>query len=85
MRRVNNKDGSITFRYTGDLQKEIDKAKSELEAKRESGKQKFLEWQYEKAKKELETFNRRMNDLQDFIRLAENKIQEKKGEKQEGE
>lgn len=84
MRRVNNKDGSITFRYTGDLQKELDKAKSELEAKQESGKQKFLEWQYEKAKKELEAFNRRVNDLQDFIRLAEKEVQKRAEERQEG-
>lgn len=80
MRKVKTKNGGVTFRYIGDLQKELDKARAELENKQGSKKQEFLTWQYQKAKKELETFNQRIADLTDFIRLAEEKLKEQNTE-----
>lgn len=80
MQKVKTKNGGVTFHYIGDLQKELDKARAELERKQGSKKQEFLTWQYQKAKKELETFNQRITDLTDFIRLAEEKLKEQNTE-----
>lgn len=79
MRKKKTKSG-ITFVYTGDLKEAIDKARAELEEKQGSRKQEFLTWQFQKAKKELETFNQRIADLTDFITLGEQELRKKSAE-----
>ena len=37
-------------------------------------------WQYERAKKALETYNRRIADLKDFIPLAKEELKRKEQE-----
>ena len=43
----------------------------------------FLLWQYERAKKALNTYNRRIADLKDFIEVAKREL-EKKGKEAAG-
>ena len=40
----------------------------------------FLKWQYDNAKKALETYNRRLKDLHDFIRLGKEELEKKEKE-----
>lgn len=40
-----------------------------------------MEWQYENAKKALETYNRRVKDLKDFIELGKKELKKKETEK----
>ena len=75
-----HKNGRVSFTYSGDLQECIDKAEKELEAKQGSQEQVFLTWQYERAKKALNTYNRRIADLKDFIPLAKEELERKKQE-----
>lgn len=69
------------FCFSGSLENEIKKAKVEYEKKKDAQERVFLSWQFQKAKKAYETYERRLKDLNDFIRLAEEEL---KAEKQEG-
>ncbi len=75
-----HKNGSVHFTYSGDLQECIDKAEKELETKQGSQEQLFLTWQYGRAKKALDTYNRRIEDLKSFIPLAKEELERKKQE-----
>lgn len=76
MRVRNNKDGSKTFTYKGDLQKAIDAAKIELNRKSNSEEFEHLRWAYEKAKREYLAYNNRIHSLREFIKAAEKKLNE---------
>lgn len=81
MRATKKKSGQTvhtTFHFTGDLAAEVEKARKELEQKEGSREQEFLTWQYERAKKAIQKYNERINDLKSFIELAEKKMQEEK-------
>lgn len=75
-----HKNGRVSFTYRGDLQECIDKAEKELEAKQGSQERVFLTWQYERAKKALDTCNRRIEDLKSFISLAKEELEREKKE-----
>lgn len=74
-----------SFTYRGDLQECIEKAEKELREKENSTQWLFLKWQYNNAKKALDTYNRRVRDLKDFIRLGKEKLEEQKAEEAAGE
>lgn len=63
----------------------IQKARKELRQKEESEERNLLKWQYEKAKKAYETYERRIDDLQGFIRLGTEELERRRIEKQEQE
>lgn len=68
---VKHKKGSRSFTYTGDLRAAIKKAENELENKQmDTTKRLFLVWNWERAKKELEAWDRRIDDLRAFISVA---------------
>lgn len=77
MRRKKEKDGSISYSYSGDLEKEVQKCKTELG--RIEKLLPFLEFSWNEAKKAYESKLRRSNDLKSFIRLAEEKMNEESG------
>lgn len=60
-----------TFVYSGDLQTSVEEARKELEKKATSQERLFLKWQFERAKKSYETYERRISDLSEFISLGE--------------
>lgn len=68
------------FSYYGDLKEAIDKAEKEYSEKLNNvEKRKFLLWTYERAKKELEAWDRRISDLGDFISLAKDALKKQGG------
>lgn len=69
-----HKKNGVTFTYTGDLRKCIEKAEKELKEKENSTEWLFLKWQYEKAERAYNTFNRRVNDLKEFIEIAKKEL-----------
>lgn len=75
-----HKKGRTCFSYRGDLQECIDKAEKELETKQGSQESMFLLWQYERAKKALDTYNKRIADLKEFIPLAKEELKRKEQE-----
>lgn len=79
MRAVHKKSGT-TFKYSGDLEKAVEKAEKELKEKEGTERHTFLKWQYDNAKKALETYNRRLEDLRDFIRLGKEELEKKEKE-----
>lgn len=74
-----------SFTYTGDLSDCIMKAQKELEKKRNSEELSFLRWQADKAKKELEKYENRIDDLTVFIREARKRLLEEQAEKEGGD
>lgn len=68
----------ITYKFTESLQAALANAKEELERKVNSQERVFLKWQHEKAKKAYEAYERRIEDLKGFIRLAEEQETEDK-------
>lgn len=78
---IKHKKKSTNYTYWGDLKIVIEKAKKELKDKKESNKRIYLLWNYEKAKKEHEKWEKRIIDLEEFIELAENEL--RKNEKKE--
>lgn len=72
------RNGGITYKYSGDLEDALAAAKKELDKKRESQERLFLKWQFEKTKRAQETYERRITDLGDFIRLAEKELEKRK-------
>lgn len=79
MRAVHSK-GTVTYQFRGDLKTEISKCEKELEKLQNSSERAFIIWQYDKAKKERDSYERRINDLKNFIRLARQKIENKEVE-----
>lgn len=59
------------YSYSGDLEQEVKKAKSEYMEKETSQERVFLLWQYQRAKKAYEKYEQRIADLKGFIELAE--------------
>lgn len=78
MRAVHNKKGGIKFKYTGDLAESIRAAEEELEEKKNSQKRMFLMWQKDRAIKEFETYERRIDDLRSFISLGKEELEKKR-------
>lgn len=70
-----HKKGNTSFTYRGDLRECIEKAEKELEKKQGGQEGVFLLWQYERAKKALDTYNRRIADLKDFIEAAKRELE----------
>ena len=73
MRVKRNKNG-VVFSFTGELQDALEAARKELDKKVQSQERVFLQWQFEKAKKARDTYEKRIEDLQGFIRLAEKEL-----------
>lgn len=82
MRAIHKKNGT-TFKYTGDLKEAIEKAEKELKEKDGTTQYVFLKWQYDNAKKALDAYNRRVDDLRKFIRLAKEELEKSKKEETE--
>ena len=74
--RVKRTKASTKYTYSGDLEKELEKAKTELEKKKGSQERVFILWQYQKAKKAYEDYERRIDDLEGFIHAAEEHIKQ---------
>lgn len=72
--KTDKKTGRTIYTYKGNLEEIIKKAKKELSEKENSEKRKYLLWQYQKAKKEHEAFEKRIRDLKSFIPLAEDHL-----------
>jgi len=72
-----HKKTETTFRYTGDLKETIKKAEKELKEKSGSQHWLFLKWQYDNAKKAFDSYNRRIKDLNDFIKLGEEELKKR--------
>ena len=45
----------------------------------------FLKWQYDNARKALDSYNRRVEDLKDFIRLGKEELEKREQEVAEHE
>jgi hypothetical protein len=73
MRAVHKKNGT-TFKYSGDLKETIEKAEKELKEKEGTTQWLFLKWQYDNVRKAFEKYNRRLEDLKDFIKLAKEEL-----------
>lgn len=73
-----------SFTYTGDLEKCIEDAKKELDKKRSSEERTFLLWQADRAKKALDRYEGRIDDLLAFIQTANRKLAEDRESEKEG-
>lgn len=82
MRAVHKKNGT-TFKYSGDLKETIEKAEKELKEKEGTTQWLFLKWQYDNARKAFEKYNRRLEDLKDFIKLAKEELAKKERRQQD--
>ena len=80
-----HKKDRVSYTYRGDLQECIVKAEKELENKQGSQESMFLLWQYQRAKKALDTYNKRIEDLKGFIRTAKAEVEREKQEAAEHE
>lgn len=65
-----------SFTYTGDLEKCIEDARKELDKKRSSEERTFLRWQADRAKKALDRYEGRIDDLLAFIQAGSRKLAE---------
>lgn len=74
--RVKKEKNRKVYSYSGDLRKEIEKAKAEYEKKKDAQERIFLLWQFQKAKKAHEAYEQRIADLKGFIELAEETLKE---------
>lgn len=75
-----HKKDRVSYTYSGDLREYIAKAEKELETKQGSQESMFLLWQYQRAKKALDTYNKRLEDLKGFIRTAKAEVERKEQE-----
>lgn len=73
-----------SFTYTGDLEKCIEDAKKELEKKRSSEERTFLRWQADRAKKALDKYEGRIDDLLAFIQAANRELAKNQESEKEG-
>lgn len=76
--RITHTKNMRKMTYCGDLKEAIRKAETELKKRTESNEEKHLMWLYQKAKKELERYTRRTDDLSAFIQIAKQKLEEGK-------
>lgn len=77
MRAKHQKGGKVTYTFTGDLAECIEKAEKELHEKRGSQQRVFLKWQRDNAVKAYETYERRIEDLKDFVELGKKELKER--------
>jgi hypothetical protein len=84
MRSKKKKGGGTTYTYSGDLAECIEKSEKELKEKRGSQQQLFLLWQYQNAKKAYDNFNKRIDDLENFIRLGKEELKRRKERGEDG-
>lgn len=75
--RTKRTKGKITYTISGDLRECVEKAEKELKEKQESQERTFLKWQRDKAVKALETYEKRIADLKDFIPLAKEELKKR--------
>lgn len=73
-----------SFTYTGDLEKCIEDAKKELDKKRSSEERTFLRWQADRAKKALDKYEGRIDDLLAFIQAANRELAKNQESEKEG-
>lgn len=73
-----------SFTYTGDLEKCIEDAKKELDKKRSSEERTFLRWQADRAKKALDRYEGRIDDLLAFIQAANRELAKNQESEKEG-
>jgi len=85
MTAKHKKDGCVTYSISGDLEECIKKARKELRQKEDSEERTFLRWQHEKAKKAYETYERRIKDLQGFIKLGTEELEKRRLAKQQSQ
>ncbi len=76
--RVKRTKKGTNYSYSGDLEQEIEKAKAEYKEKETSQERIFLLWQYQKAKRAREKYEQRIADLKNFVKLAEEKLEEQR-------
>ena len=85
MTAKHKKDGCVTYSFSGDLEECIKKARKELRQKEDSEERTFLRWQHERAKKAHETYERRIKDLQGFIKLGMEELEKRRLAKQQSQ
>lgn len=68
------KNAKVTYQFKNSLRDALEKSEEELERKCKSKDREFLKWQYEKSKRAYEAYERRIEDLRDFIELAKEEI-----------
>lgn len=77
MRTKKSKGGGKTFTFSGELSDAIEAAERELREKENSQKRVFLKWQRDNAVKAYENYEKRIDDLQDFIPLAKEELKKR--------
>lgn len=77
MRTKKSKDGRTTFTFSGGLSDAIETAERELREKENSQKRVFLKWQRDNAVKAYENYEKRIDDLQNFIPLAKEELEKR--------
>lgn len=80
--RVKGSKANRRFTYDANkgLEAEVQKAREELEKKCMAAQRNHLRWAYEKAKKEYETYEQRITDLEEFVYVGEKEIERQKAE-----
>lgn len=79
MRAIHRKNRT-TYKISGNLKDAIEKAEKELKEKEGATQWLFLKWQYDNARKALETYNRRIEDLKGFIKLGKEELEKREKE-----
>lgn len=69
------------FTYSGNLEDAIEKAKRDLQKEKENKEIAQWYWLYEKAKKAIYTHNKKIANIEAFIRCAEEEQEKQKGKK----
>lgn len=77
MRTKKSKGGGTTFVFTGGLSDAVKAAERELREKENSQKRVFLKWQRDNAVKAYENYEKRIDDLRDFIPLAKEELEKR--------
>ena len=67
------------FTYSGNLKDAIEKAKRDLQKEKENKEIAQWYWLYEKAKKAINTHNKKIANIEAFIRCAEEEQEKQKG------
>ena len=69
------------FTYSGNLEDAIEKAERDLQKEKENKEIAQWYWLYEKAKKAINTHNKKIANIEAFIRCAEEEQEKQKGKK----
>ena len=80
--KVTHRKGGTVYVYRGDLRKEIEKCKNELDKKLTAPERQFLKWQKDRAVAAYEAYEERIAALKDFIRIAENDLRNRENGEQ---